>query len=195
MGKRHQPVQLAMPQPHLATHVFGREAPRADRDQVVFDPALAAILKGVAQLIDHPNPQACFEARRNVDWIEGFVYEVEKRRGTLEKGLNSLFDLPPVFLGILLQHRVRFEIHLRHAGGNVEARIVIWRRATEHRHPRRPVGQEGPKCESMRTTSRPTECRESIDAQMVEHPLNIRGVIPDRSAWLWVRETETGPVQ
>ena len=77
----------------------------------------------------------------------------------------------------------------------VEARIVVGRRTAENRHARHPVGQKSAKSQCMRCASRPTKYRASIDAQMVEHLLDVAGMIADGATWVWVRKAEARPVQ
>ena len=195
MRHGHQPIQLAVPQPHLYANIFKSEAPRAHSHHVVFKPALGAVLKGIAQLDDHLRSKVHRASGRNVHRVDDRIYLANKGLGIVEKHGHCFVDLQPVFLGILYQHPVRFEVDLRHPGCHVKVRITVRRRTTEYGHARYTVRQQRTKAECVRTSSGPAEHRESIHPQVVEHLRNIAYVIPNRPGGKRVGKSEPRPVE
>src|SRR5258708_21504156 len=107
--------------------------------------------------------------RRNVKRVEDRFYLSDKRLGVFAKRRNSLLDVVPIFLGGLFQHATRLPVHLRHAGSDVECRIVVGSWTPESRHPGDSLRQESAKGQSVRTPSRPAEHCEPTCTHMTQH--------------------------
>ena len=184
MRHRHQPVQLTVQKPHLRANISQGKAPRAHGDQVILEPALGAILERVAELGDHPRLQAHGAICRNVHGVEDRVDVCKKGPRIFAEGRNGLLNVNPIILRLLFQHAPRLAVHLRHAGRDIERGVIVGRRTTDDRHARHSVRQKSTERERMRTTARPTERREPVYAEMVEHARNIRRVIAHGSTGL-----------
>ena len=186
MRHRHQPVKLTVQEPHLGADVFRGKAPRPHADQVILEPAFRAILEGVAQLNAHSGSHAQLATRSNIYGVDDRVDLSKQGLRIFAKRRHSPLKVMPIVLRVLFQHATRLAVDLRHAGCHIESGVIVGRRTTDDRHARHSVRQKSTERERMRTTARPTERREPVYAEMVEHARNIRRVIADGPAGLWV---------